>query len=205
MKSINFLKEYNLFVKWLYLINDIPPVQKKLIVKYLQEYELIDWKIKKRDLIKLLYKVKSILLKEFSKKTYLENKKIKVNCSIEKIENCKGKDKIFKSFSFVEDKSNKYSFHDVIRSEKTKELIIKKQDKYIMNLVNSEIKETKKEIFAIKKIEDIITKEKYYLKKKDELIKKTITENNINKIFKELKKFRPLLKLKKFVLKKKNI
>lgn len=226
MKPIEFLKEFNLFIKSINLCSELEPNKRKVILKHLESLNLTEWKIKKKDIVDTLYRVKWNLLekfefsiqdiekeeekylkkelnqendikeinqnineisKEFDKKKKKLQKSLNsfiVETEIKKVETNKWI-KLFEEKKFINKNTSKvHSFHKVIRSAETE-----------FNMLNQkEIIEKEKSLK-----EFVLTKEKYYMTKKENLIKRKLTFENIDRMFKELTKYKDYIKVKKKV------
>lgn len=164
MNNLKFLQDFNLMIKTIWLIDEIPTKQRRLLIRTLVELWYIKNKVKKNEIVEILYKIKTKLIKWFDNKL----KKIDV-----KTENVIVEDKIFQSKTLTQWK-RVVKLHT---KKETKE--VKKIKEQIVLKKENVIREVKKE--------DIINKEKYVSKKKDKLVDKFIEYDKIDELLNVLK------------------
>jgi len=169
--SIEFIKEFNLFIKSLNLNkSNLGNKERKMIIRWLVNLNLIDSKISVNNAIKRLYFIKEKLIKKFEKqslKTTNKNKTIKpkIESNLVYIENSKKK-LIFKNLKLTEKNHSIFLHIPKIESSKWK------------------LKKTKTQFKKVGK-KQVSVKENY---KKWDLLW-FILEKKINWYFKELNNF----------------
>lgn len=164
MNNLKFLQDFNLMIKTIWLIDEIPTKQRRLLIRTLVELWYIKQKVKKNEIVEILYKIKTKIIKWFDEK----NKKINV-----KTENIIVEDRVFQSKTLTQWKKviQLHTRKETKEVKKIKEQIVLKKD--------NTIRQVKKE--------DIINKEKYVSKKKDDLVNKFIEYEKMDELLNVLK------------------
>lgn len=164
MNNLKFLQDFNLMIKSIWLTEEIPTKQRRLLIRTLVELWYIKQKVKKDELINILYKIKDKIIKWFDNNV----KNIKV-----KTENIKVENNVFQNKTLIQWKRiiKLHTKKETKEVKKIKELIVIKKE--------TQIKEVKKE--------EVIIKEKYFLKKKDDLVDKFLEYDKMDELLEVLK------------------